>query len=129
MSTAREPLPDVVVYAAFASFFVLLIIVAVKLSKPKKPAARVAPKSAEKKTFTREDVAKHNTREDCWIILKDKVYDITSYVDDHPGADAILNNAGGDSTEGFHGPQHPERVFHMIDDYLIGDLVETKKDS
>lgn len=32
-----------------------------------------------------------------------QVYDVTSYVEEHPGADSILNNAGGDSTEGFFG--------------------------
>ncbi|RLM61411.1 hypothetical protein C2845_PM14G10390 [Panicum miliaceum] len=31
------------------------------------------------------------------------VYDVTPYVEEHPGGDAILNNAGGDSTEGFFG--------------------------
>ncbi|KAL6900636.1 hypothetical protein ACP4OV_005312 [Aristida adscensionis] len=55
------------------------------------------------KVYTKEDVSKHNTRKDCWIIIKDKVYDVTSYVEEHPGGDAILNNAGGDSTEGFFG--------------------------
>ena len=32
-----------------------------------------------------------------------QVYDVTAYVEEHPGGDAILNNAGGDSTEGFFG--------------------------
>jgi hypothetical protein len=32
-----------------------------------------------------------------------QVYDATPYVEEHPGGDAILNNAGADSTEGFFG--------------------------
>ncbi|KAJ3698500.1 hypothetical protein LUZ61_002205 [Rhynchospora tenuis] len=72
--------------------------------------------------YTKEQVSKHNTRTDCWIIVKDKVYDVTSYVEEHPGADAILNNAGRDSTEGFYGPQHATRVFDMVDEFYIGDL-------
>lgn len=32
-----------------------------------------------------------------------QVYDVTPYVFEHPGGDAILNNAGGDSTKGFYG--------------------------
>ena len=32
-----------------------------------------------------------------------QVYDVTAYVEEHPGGDDILNNAGGDSTEGFFG--------------------------
>lgn len=31
------------------------------------------------------------------------MYDVTPYVEEHPGGDAILNNAGDDSTEGFYG--------------------------
>ncbi|CAA7395003.1 unnamed protein product [Spirodela intermedia] len=74
------------------------------------------------KTYTKAEVSLHNSRNDCWIIVKDKVYDVTSYVEEHPGADAILNNAGGDSTEGFFGPQHATRVFDMVDEFYIGDL-------
>ncbi|KAL5682497.1 hypothetical protein ACJX0J_008882, partial [Zea mays] len=55
------------------------------------------------RSFTTEEISKHSTRKDCWIIIKDKVYDVTPYVEEHPGGDAILNNAGGDSTEGFFG--------------------------
>lgn len=32
-----------------------------------------------------------------------QVYDVSSYVEEHPGGDAILNNAGGDSTKEFFG--------------------------
>ncbi|KAL6274591.1 hypothetical protein ACE6H2_025283 [Prunus campanulata] len=55
-------------------------------------------------------------------VTYDKVYDVTSYVEEHPGGDAILDHAGDDSTEGFFGPQHATRVFDMINDFYIGDL-------
>ncbi|XP_010531157.1 PREDICTED: cytochrome B5-like protein [Tarenaya hassleriana] len=74
------------------------------------------------KSFTKAEVSLHNRRTDCWIIIKDKVYDVTSYVEEHPGGDAILDHAGDDSTEGFFGPQHATRVFDMIEDFYIGDL-------
>ncbi|KQJ91841.1 cytochrome B5-like protein [Brachypodium distachyon] len=74
------------------------------------------------RSYTKDEVSKHNTRKDCWIIIKDKVYDVTPYVEEHPGGDAILNNAGDDSTEGFFGPQHGTRVFDIIEDFCIGSL-------
>ncbi|KAJ3683385.1 hypothetical protein LUZ60_013612 [Juncus effusus] len=74
------------------------------------------------RAYTKEEISKHNTRTDCWITVKDKVYDVTPYVEEHPGGDAILNNAGRDSTEGFYGPQHATRVFDMVDEFYIGDL-------
>lgn len=61
---------------AFASFFILLIVAALALSKSnnKHSTKKAAPKPVEKKTFTSAEVAKHNTSEDLWIILKDKVH-------------------------------------------------------
>ncbi|PON39001.1 Nitrate reductase NADH dependent [Parasponia andersonii] len=74
------------------------------------------------KVYGKTEISSHNKRTDCWIIIKDKVYDVTSYVEEHPGGDAILSHAGDDSTEGFYGPQHATRVFDMIEDFYIGDL-------
>ncbi|KAL1563267.1 Cytochrome B5-like protein [Salvia divinorum] len=80
--------------------------------------------SQSSKAYTKADVSSHNKRTDCWIIIKDKVYDVSSYVEEHPGGDAILAHAGDDSTEGFFGPQHATRVFDMIEDFYIGKLVK-----
>lgn len=37
------------------------------------------------KTFTREEVAQHNNEKDAYLIINSKVYDVTSYVNEHPG--------------------------------------------
>ncbi|KAG0605954.1 hypothetical protein M758_9G101100 [Ceratodon purpureus] len=74
--------------------------------------------------FSVAEVAKHNKETDLWIILKNKVYDVTSFVEEHPGGEAIMNNAGSDSTEGFYGPQHGTKVFEMLDDFYIGELAQ-----
>ncbi|XP_058213721.1 cytochrome B5-like protein [Rhododendron vialii] len=90
-------------------------------SDPSKKSQLYANAKASK-LYAKAEVSFHNKRTDCWIIIKDKVYDVTSYVEEHPGGDAILAHAGDDSTEGFYGPQHATRVFDMIDDFYIGDL-------
>jgi len=73
--------------------------------------------------YTAEDVAKHDNANDCWVIIDGKVYDLTSYVEEHPGGvSAIARRAGGDCTKGFRGPQHPSRVFDIVEDYRIGVL-------
>eukprot|EP01024_Parvocaulis_polyphysoides_P057280 TRINITY_DN6086_c0_g1_i1.p2 TRINITY_DN6086_c0_g1~~TRINITY_DN6086_c0_g1_i1.p2 ORF type:complete len:153 (+),score=19.61 TRINITY_DN6086_c0_g1_i1:47-505(+) len=81
------------------------------------------------KQFTKEEIAEHNSRDDVWIIVRDKggtpyVYDVSPFVDEHPGGDSILTNAGGDTTDGFYGPQHPPRAFDILDDFIIGTLIE-----
>lgn len=72
--------------------------------------------------YTAAEVREHNDENDLWLVIDAKVYDFTPYVIQHPGGDAILRNAGKDSTEGFHGPQHGENVKRMIADYYIGEL-------
>lgn len=92
------------------------------------PTADVTTERLTDRLISRKEVAKHSAADDLWIILKSQqsdklaVYDITAYVEEHPGGQAILNNAGRESTKGFFGPQHPARVFDMIEDYYIGDL-------
>lgn len=73
--------------------------------------------------YTREEVAKHSKRGDVWLIIDGKVYDFTSFVDEHPGGEAeILQHAGGEATSGFHGPQHGPAVFGSERQFLIGKL-------
>jgi cytochrome b involved in lipid metabolism len=81
-------------------------------------------------TWSRAEVAQHAAADDLWLIIKDqdsgvfKVYDVTDYIEEHPGGMAIMYNAGGDATEGFHGPQHPPTVHELIKDYCIGTLAD-----
>lgn len=66
------------------------------------------------RSFSKDEIATHNTPESLWLIIKDKVYDLTEYIALHPGGEAIFRNAGMDSTAGFSGSQHPARVWDMV---------------
>mmetsp|Transcript_13727 Transcript_13727/g.18887 ORF Transcript_13727/g.18887 Transcript_13727/m.18887 type:complete len:96 (+) Transcript_13727:144-431(+) len=74
--------------------------------------------------FSSAEIARHNTRTDCWLIIDRTVYDVTPYVEDHPGGDAILRRAGLDNTKGFYGSQHPSFVHHEIKRYAIGTIAD-----
>ncbi|KAH8115414.1 glyoxylate dehydrogenase [Phellopilus nigrolimitatus] len=55
-------------------------------------------------------VAQHASREDCWIIVHGKAYDVTEFLDEHPGgAKIILKYAGKDATKGYD-PIHASDV-------------------
>lgn len=47
------------------------------------------------KVFNLGEVKKHVTEDDCWIIVHGKVYDVTKFLDEHPGGfDIIITNTG-----------------------------------
>ena len=47
-------------------------------------------------------VSKHNTEKDAWIIINGKVYDVTKYLDYHPGGKPkLMLGVGIDGTELF----------------------------
>lgn len=74
------------------------------------------------KAFTLQQVEKHTTEDDCWLIYDDLVYDCTSFLQSHPGgASSILLAAGTDCTEEFDAI-HSQKAKDMLADYLVGKL-------
>lgn len=63
--------------------------------------------SKEQAFIEETEVRKHNSKQDCWVIIHGKAYDVSSFVDEHPGGSAvILKYAGRDATKAFD-PIHP----------------------
>ena len=53
-------------------------------------------------TVSPEELQRHNTSEDCWIVVHSKVYDVTSFLDEHPGGpNVVLQYAGIDATAAY----------------------------
>ncbi|XP_031623674.1 cytochrome b5 reductase 4 isoform X2 [Contarinia nasturtii] len=49
-----------------------------------------------------EELAKHNKNDDCWLAIRGKVYNVTKYMDFHPGGvDELMKGAGKDATKLF----------------------------
>jgi len=71
-------------------------------------------------SFTKEEVASHNSKASCWVILNDRVLDVTEFLGDHPGGElAILTFAGKDATEEFDMIHPPD----VIEKYLPKEKV------
>jgi len=53
--------------------------------------------------ITYEELAKHNTENDCWMAINNKVYNVTPYIKFHPGGvDEIMKGAGINATAIFN---------------------------
>ena len=62
---------------------------------------RVKVPFGTEKQFSRVEVAKHSSMDDCWIIVKGKVYDVTDFAVKHPGGRVIYTYGGKDATDVF----------------------------
>jgi len=69
-----------------------------------------------------QEVQQNNNDKSAWIVVKDRVYDCTPYLADHPGgASSILISAGMEATEDFEAV-HSKKAWSMLEDYYIGKL-------
>eukprot|EP01083_Nonionella_stella_P121072 363548_1 len=76
-----------------------------------------------KKTFTMEEVSKHNTEESPWVVVYGGVYDMTNFQLDHPGGPDVLQDiAGQDGTEEFENILHTVKARTMGHKYLLGSI-------
>ncbi|XP_062551925.1 uncharacterized protein LOC134217163 [Armigeres subalbatus] len=76
-----------------------------------------------RKQISLDEVSYHDTMQDCWIVLYDRVYDITNFLETHPGGhDVLLEHAGRDATIAFTGTGHSKAAFASLKMYEIGEL-------
>jgi len=81
-----------------------------------------------KRMFTREEVAEHNKSTDGWIIVDDKVYNVTTWIPLHPGGEKlIIDVLGKDATLAFRGTlTHSRYAYAKLDEFMIG-YITTKR--
>jgi hypothetical protein len=66
--------------------------------------------------FSLDDVATHNNKSDCWVVLHDRVLDVTDFLKDHPGGElAIITFAGKDATAEFDMIHPPDVIEKYLD--------------
>lgn len=111
------------VFAAFVAFWAsLATLVAVDWLSP--PAIAEA---AAADTVTVDAVAAHASVDDCWVIIEGKVYDITTYIPQHPTPAAVLLPwCGRDATKGMrtkgYGREHSPTAWGLLEQLQIGVL-------
>ncbi|EEH34272.1 inositolphosphorylceramide-B C-26 hydroxylase [Paracoccidioides lutzii Pb01] len=76
--------------------------------------------------FSPAELKSHTTEKSCYVTRGSKVYDVTSFLNDHPGGgELILNYAGQDVSEIMHdisSHDHSEAAYEILEEYHVGFL-------
>ncbi|GAB1318017.1 hypothetical protein MFIFM68171_08227 [Madurella fahalii] len=80
-----------------------------------------------RKQFTREEIEKHDREDDCWIVVDNKVYDVTSVLAWHPGGkSSIMTHAGRchhETTDEFSSI-HDDFAYNKLHECILGQVTE-----
>ncbi|KAI9717462.1 MAG: hypothetical protein M1828_007224 [Chrysothrix sp. TS-e1954] len=90
---------------------------------------------ADDKEFTYSEVSSHSGKKDLQIVVHDKIYNATSFVDEHPyddpkpsstqdlgGEEVLLDVGGQDATEAFEDVGHSDEAREILDGLKVGKL-------
>uniref|UniRef100_A0A8C5PXT9 Cytochrome b5 heme-binding domain-containing protein n=1 Tax=Leptobrachium leishanense TaxID=445787 RepID=A0A8C5PXT9_9ANUR len=81
--------------------------------------------------YSWEEIQKHNLKNDKWLVVDRKVYDITRWVKRHPGGMRVIGHyAGEDATEAFQA-FHPDLNFvrKFLKPLYVGELADCEPSS
>ncbi|NWX78173.1 CYB5B protein, partial [Alca torda] len=70
-----------------------------------------------------EEVGKRNSSREAWLVIHGRVYDVTRFLEEHPGGEEVLlEQAGKDATESFEDVGHSTDARDMLQQYYIGEV-------
>ncbi|KAG8831817.1 hypothetical protein FRC17_002522 [Serendipita sp. 399] len=73
------------------------------------------------KIVSYEEFQEHQQRENLWLLLHGKVYDVSKFLDEHPGGEEVIfAEAGKDATESFEDVGHSDDARAMFAGMLVG---------
>ena len=71
--------------------------------------------------YTAEELSQHALKSDCWLQIADGIYNVSEYMDEHPGGvDVIMDSAGSDVTEMFNDIGHSKHAVKLLSNFRIG---------
>lgn len=78
--------------------------------------------------YTLEEVAKHCKEGDYWMVIDNRVYDVTNFIASHPGGrEPLTHNAGLDATDQFAEVGHSANAKNKLKGLQVGVLVEADR--
>ncbi|EUC45260.1 hypothetical protein COCMIDRAFT_96091 [Bipolaris oryzae ATCC 44560] len=75
------------------------------------------------KELSQSEVASHNQGKDLWVCIRGYVYDVSNFIEEHPGGEEVLRSfAGKDATEAFEDAAHSEEVTPIMKELIVGKI-------
>lgn len=126
-----------------ASFLVVSVFVLMNIFQPNKNVSNINNQEpiqnnnqdTQKSLYTFMDVAKHNTKEDCWFIVDNKVYDVSKFIAMGQHPPSIELGCGKEASSLFKerrtvegeiigtGTPHSSNAENILKNYYIGDVL------
>ncbi len=76
-------------------------------------------------TLTLAEIARHNTRNDCYLIMKDSVYSVAGFIDQHPGGVKKITDMCGKEATKIFTAIHSNFAWNLLKDFYIGKVGES----
>ncbi|PIQ81106.1 MAG: hypothetical protein COZ34_02630 [Candidatus Pacebacteria bacterium CG_4_10_14_3_um_filter_34_15] len=74
-------------------------------------------------TYTMNYVSNHNTKNDCWFVIDNSVYDVTNFISNHPGGSIIVQGCGKDASVLFNSvAKHKSQAIQLLNTLKVGEL-------
>jgi len=80
--------------------------------------------------ITMQEVERHNTPGDCWVVINGKVYDLSLFQKQHPGGSKIITENAGKDVSNLFNPVHPKDIIQRLlsPETCVGVIDETTVD-
>lgn len=103
-------------------FCLLLFFVSASTLVLKTPSAKHKTQKMGK-SYTWEEVRKHNNTKDCWLVVGGEVYDVTKFLKEHPGGEeTLIDVTGVDAKSDFDDVNHSDEAKNLMKEYHIGTV-------
>lgn len=83
-------------------------------------AATIAPQAGN--TITMADASKHSANNDCYLVIKNVAYDVSSYISSHPGGRRTITDRCGKEVTGIFAQIHSNRAWNLLGKYKVADI-------
>lgn len=80
------------------------------------------------KQYTLKEVSEHKDNRSTWLVIHNNVYDVTPFLNEHPGGEEVLlEQAGKEASDHFEDVGHSSDARDLMKKYQVGEIVDAEK--